>query len=94
MAHTADPNSFLGYVCAKVDRMKPGERLTVDRHMLADIPTFFHNDAHFTAADRVLGNIIGAAYTHSYSINPMNGDVTFARHEDTGQRRYADPDRR
>jgi hypothetical protein len=95
MTHTANRETFLGYLCSEVSRMKPGEALTVSGvQMRMEIPSFFHNDAHFTPPDRVLGNIVGSAYTHSYSVDMMTGDVTFRRHEDTGQRRYADPDRR
>jgi hypothetical protein len=95
MRHTADPKSFLGSLCKEVAAMKPGERLTVSRFELrSEIPSFYHNGAEFTPADRVLGNIIGAAYTHDYTVNPTNGDVTFRRHEDTGERRYVDPDHR
>lgn len=90
---TADQDTLLGAFCARVDAMKPGERLKVDRFTLADIPEFDHNGARFTAADRILGNIIGSAWTHSYQVCE-NGDVVFIRHEDTGKRRYADPDRR
>jgi hypothetical protein len=92
--HTADPKTLLGEICSHIDGMKPGQRLTVDRMALADIPSFFHNDAEFTPADRVLGNIVGSAFTHSYTVDHMNGNVTFHRHEDTGERRYEAPDRR
>jgi hypothetical protein len=95
MRHTADPNTFLGYICDRVARMRPGERLTVSgNQMRMDIPSAFYNDAHFAPPDRVLGNIIGSAYTHDYTVDMRTGDVTFRRHEDTGERRYADPDRR
>ena len=94
MKHTAPRDSFLGEICDQVAAMKPGECLAVDMHILKmNIPSFFHNDTHFNPADRVLGNIIGAAYTHSYSVS-FEGVVTFRRHEETGQRYYADPDRR
>jgi len=92
--HTADRSTLLGEICDEVARMKPGECLTVGRYILRDIPTFFHNDANFAPEDRVLGNIIGAAYTHSYTVNLMTGDVTFRRHDKTGHRYYSDPDRR
>ena len=94
MKHTAPSGTFLAELCDQVAAMKPGERLAVDMHTLKmDIPSFYHNDTHFNPADRVLGNIIGAAYTHSYSVS-LEGVVTFCRHEETGQRYYADPDRR
>lgn len=93
--HTADPKSFLGYVCSKVAAMEPGQYLTVGGFELhKNIPSLEHNGAIFTAPDRVIGNIIGGAYTHSYHTDPMTGDVTFVRHKNTGERRYTDPDRR
>lgn len=94
MNYTADPSSHLGYWCRKVSQMKPGERLDVSGQALRDIPSYEHNGAVFTPADRVLGNIIGSAYTHSYTVHPYEDTVTFMRHEDNGTRRSADPDRR
>jgi hypothetical protein len=94
MTHTADPASALGYWCRKVAAMKPGERLTVSRFALQDIQSREHNGATFGPADRIMGNIIGSAYTHSVTESPMDGSVTFARFDDNGQRRYTDPDRR
>jgi hypothetical protein len=89
---TADPNSHLGYLCKKVDGMKVGECLTLGLEGLRDIPSFEHNGATFSPADRILGNIMGSAYTHSYSINHLDGTVTFTRHENTGERWYKEPD--
>lgn len=92
--HTAAPSSKLAYICEHVMRMKPGECLKLDRRELSDVPSYEHNGATFAPADRVLGNIVGSAYTHSYRIDPATGDVTFERHEYTGEVRYRSPDRR
>jgi len=89
---TADPKSRLGYLCRKVAEMKPGQRLEISRYELADIPSFVLNDADFTPAHRILENIVGSAYTHSFSVRPDNGNVVFARHEETGERHYSSPD--
>lgn len=89
---TANPSSLLGYWCRKVASMKPGQRLEVDRRELADIPSFVHNDADFTPPHRILENIVGSAYTHSFSVRPDNGNIVFERHEDTGKRHYSSPD--
>lgn len=62
---TADPNTPLGYWCRKVAEMKPGQAMDVPLLDLMDIASFEHNDATFTPPDRILGNIIGSAYTHS-----------------------------
>lgn len=71
--------------------MKPGECLDVDYRDLHDIASYEHNEATFTPADRILGNIMGSAYTHSYQQIP-DGRVRFTRHENTGARRHGDPD--
>jgi hypothetical protein len=89
---TADPSTYLGYVCQQVASMKPGECFEIHMRDLRQVGSFEHNDALFTPADRVLGNIVGSAYTHSFDVNEMKGTVTFRRHEDTGERRYKDPD--
>lgn len=92
---TADRSTILGMICEDVDGMKPGQWLTVSLHDLQEIPTFWHNGAHFNPADRVLGNIVGSAYTHSYHINDFDRSVTFIRHEEKpGVRYYSEPDRR
>jgi hypothetical protein len=95
MMITADPQSFLGYVCREVDNLKVGEHITVCGHMMRrEIPSFHHNGAVFGPADRVLENIVGSGYTHSYRVDPKSGDVTFERHEESNARRYQSPDRR
>lgn len=90
--HTAAPGSDLAYVCEIVCELKSGQAITVGRELLELVPSIFHNDTTFTPAHRVLGNIIGSAYTHSFRVSPKNGDVTFYRHADTGERRYSSPD--
>ena len=84
--------SKLGMYCDIVSRMKPGECLDVDVRELYDIATHWHNDSHFTAADRILGNIMGSAYTHSFDAHQGGQKITFMRHENTGERRYREPD--
>lgn len=95
MQHTAPPDTYLAYVCRELCKMQPGENLTVSgRELSGEIMSYHHNGALFTAADRVLGNIIGSAYAFSYTQDAMTGDVTFRRHPNTGERHYTDPDRR
>lgn len=91
---TADPRSALGYWCEKVAALQPGQCLDIDQRDLADIPSYVHNDATFTPSDRILGNIVGSAYTHSYSVHPSGQKVTFMRHAENGTRRSYDPDQR
>lgn len=91
---TANPNSLLGEWCRRIDAMEPGQCLDVDIRELRDIASYDHNSATFTPPDRILGNIVGSSYTHSYRMHPNGRTVTFIRHENTGQRRHEDPDRR
>jgi hypothetical protein len=83
--------SALAFWCKEVAKLKPGEYLEVDDRDLHDIASYEHNEACFTPPDRILGNIMSSAYTHSYVRMP-NGRVRFARHENTGARRHGDPD--
>lgn len=91
---SAQPGTPLYRWCKRISEMKPGECLQIDRYDLRDIASFEHNDAWFYPPDRILGNIVGSAYTHSYDDEPMRGWVTFYRHEETGRVWYNDPDRR
>lgn len=91
---TADPKSALGHWCRTIAAMEPGQCLDVRREDMMDIAGFEHNGAHFAAPDRILENIVGSAYTHSYSVHPSGQKVTFRRHEQTGDRRYHSPDHR
>lgn len=91
---TADPKSELYQFCLEVANMRPGENWEVDIRDLAGIEQRDYNGATFNAADRILGNIAGSAYTHSYRIGFSGRTVIFTRHEDTGELRYTEPDRR
>jgi hypothetical protein len=93
---TSDPNSALGIVCRIVSDLRPGECCKFDRYdpLLRDIPEYEHNGARFRAPDRVLGNIVGSRYTHSWREDWLDGGVIFERHDETGAVRYEDPDRR
>jgi hypothetical protein len=91
---TADPQSELGHWCRIIASLEPGQCLDVDYYELADIASYEHNGATFTAPDRILGNIVGSMYTHSYFEKPDRRGVTFMRHRNTGKQHYKDPDRR
>lgn len=91
---TARPGTALWRWCRKVDSMKPGERLGVSLDDLWGIEGYDHNGARFTPADRILENIVGSSYTHSYTLHPDHRSVTFCRHEETGKRYSSSPDRR
>ncbi len=84
----------LGRIVNIVASLQPGQRYDVPIENLRDILKFDHNGARFTEADRVLENIIGSAWTHSYQEHPSGRFVTFIRHENDGTRRYTSPDRR
>lgn len=88
----ADTSTRLGRIAHAVDMLKPGDCLTFDMSELRDIPSFEHNGATFSPADRVLGNIMGSAYTHSFRVSDGGRTVTFYRHEQTEERRYKEPD--
>ncbi len=89
----ADPNTLLGEVCREVARLKPGESIAFGYKLLRDIPSFHHNGACFSPADRVLENIVGSSYTHSYAVDEDGRSVTFHRHKEPGHY-YQSPDRR
>lgn len=92
--HTADPNSLLGQWCDIVANMEPGQKLRVNYRDIRAIPGFHHNGADFGPVDRILGNIIGSAYTHSYSTDPMSGDIIFSCYKNTGAVYYRSPDQK
>lgn len=94
LIETEESRRALERICACVVRMQPGQRLRIARRQFKDIVGHVHNGAAFTPPDRVLENIVGAAYTHDYRIDPATGDVIFSRYEDTGERHYVSPDRR
>lgn len=91
---TADSRTALGMWCKEVSRMKPGQCLEIDIRELQLIPGFAHKGFEWNPADRILENIVGAAYTHSYEVHPSGRTVVFRRHEETGQRHYQSPDQR
>lgn len=93
MMITADPNTLLGRACLEVARLKPGESIAFGYEILCDIPSFHYNGAWFSPADRVLENIVGSGYTHSYAMDIDEETFTFHRHKEPG-RYYRSPDRR
>ena len=63
-----------------VRSLKPGEAIEISSRELNDaVPSFWHNGACFTSADRVLENIVGSAYEFQYKINDARQSVTFER---------------
>lgn len=93
---TANRKTQLGRICEIVDQMKPGQCLKVSVFDLMDIPQYEHNGTTFIAADRVLGNIVGSAYTHDYTevFDANEPYFLFRRHVETGERFHEAPDRR
>jgi hypothetical protein len=86
------------HIVKQVNELKPGEAIKFNRHYLnSHVPSFHHKGAKFTAADRVLENIMGSAYEYRYDECHMNGDITFFRLEkplENGRKSYTSPDRR
>lgn len=84
-----------------VARLQPGQRIAYDRYNFGDIEVdSFHKNSgpSWNAADRIMENIIGSAFTHRYFVD-WNGTVTFERIEkplppDSELRTYVSPDRR
>ena len=76
--------------------VKPGQCMEVSRFLLYDIDMYDYNGGRFSPPDRVLENIIRAAYEWSYQINPISGNVIFMRaiKPDYEKRTYISPDRR
>lgn len=81
-----------------VAALKPGECIEVDMKFLAKtLPGFYHKNAYFSPADRVLENIMGSGYEFHYTVNEFKGTVTFCRLKEPirdGQGCYVSPDRR
>ena len=81
-----------------VRQLKKGESIEFDRDFInIHVQGFHYNEAYFTAADRVLENIIGSAYEYTYSENPINGNIAFhrlGREVECGKVSYTSPDRR
>lgn len=92
---TAYRNSDLRLLCRQIANLRVGEAIqfTVPELELR-IGSYEYNGALFTPADQILGNIVGSYYTHSYRLDYDHNIVTFYRHEDTGELRYMDPDRK
>ncbi len=84
------------HVIQIVRDLKPGQCISVDVRELEDIPSFEHNGATFTAADRVLENIIGSAYEYRYWRSNYDRSITFERLPQplTDPTAYVSPDRR
>ena len=76
--------------------MKPGQSLKVPDCILRDISAHYHNGTIFTAADRILGNVVGSGYTHDYYEAADNTGccIVIRRYAEDGTRRYTAPDRR
>ena len=81
-----------------VRQLKKGESIEFDLDFInLHVQGFYHNEAYFTPADRVLENIIGSAYEYEYSENPINGNIAFhrlGREVKCGKVSYTPPDRR
>jgi hypothetical protein len=94
MIITATPGTALGRLCRLVAQLEPGQCRIISHQDLAEVRSFEHNDATFTPADRVLGNICGSAYSHSFSVRPDGSGVEFCAHTIGDRIRYVSPDQR
>lgn len=91
-------NTTFADVVRAVASLKPGQCVSFDRYTMREIPTFEHKGFHFSAADRVLENVVGSAYGWTYLPDPLSGSCSFERmvrtEFDGGRRTYVSPDYR
>ena len=85
------------YLIEDVRRLRPGEMLEVDWHLL-DFPSYEHNGATFTPQDQMLENIPGSAYEFCWHQNYRTRGIIFERlvktlPGDDGVVSYVSPDR-
>ena len=78
---------------------EPGQSVIVTRHIMQEMSGCIISDfmGEFSAADRILGHIIGSSYEWSYRVDPASGNTIFSRMEkplEDGRRTFVDPDRR
>lgn len=66
------------YILQEVASLKPGQQITIGFREVEDA---FPAQSPWTPPERLLENIIGSSYEFSFSINPMNREVTFSRRE-------------
>lgn len=66
------------YILQAVASLKPGQQITIGFREVEDA---FPAQPPWTPPERLLENIVGSSYEFSFSINPMNREVTFSRRE-------------
>ena len=66
------------YILQEVASLKPGQQITI---AFREVEDAFPSQSPWTPPERLLENIIGSSYEFSFSINPMNREVTFSRRE-------------
>ena len=93
---SARSRRIINCLVSLLQECEPGHCVEVTRDFLFNIDSDYYNGAMFAPPDRVLENIIGAAYEWSYQINPISGNVIFMRaiKPDYEKRTYISPDRR
>lgn len=93
---SARPDTPLYGICVRVALLAEGNSLCLDLWEFKDISGFYHNDAYFTPADRVLENIVGSAYKYSWAFCNNGQAVVFRHHyyDPLSRRTYVSPDRR
>ena len=66
------------YILQEVASLKPGQQITI---AFREVEDAFPSQSPWTPPERLLENIVGSSYEFSFSINPMNREVTFSRRE-------------
>jgi hypothetical protein len=91
---------MIRHLANEISKLKPGFRMTIDRHILHDIhpvPMVGIGGPEWNAVDQIMESIVGSAYEFRYWTDPQTGNVTFERLREPlkdGERTYVSPDKR
>lgn len=87
---------ILKTVAGQVERLKPGERIKISRHVLSDIGRSDLVPGYtWTPAELIMENVVSSSWTIRFWEDPVTMDVTFERLEkESEEPTYVSPDRR
>lgn len=95
-----------GYIVDAINRLKPGESITLSKHLLRDMSDAMSPMAYDVLAflnqptspvDQIMEQVVGSSYSIEYHVDLPTGNVTFKRLDyelPDGERTYVSPDRR
>lgn len=92
----------LQFIVREVERLSPGQCITISRFVLMDIRSTSFFDlfgSSFDPVDRIMENVVGSSYSIQVHRNDMKRTVTFERLKkpldpNSGILTYVSPDRR